>query len=114
MKVLVCDPISQTGIEHLQQQNGLETIVLDRCHSEEELLPIMKDVSAMAVRSETKVTKTILEAAPEMRIVGRAGARPGERPPARPRRPRRARRQRPSRSRRRAAREGRGAGIRGL
>ena len=27
----------------------------------------------MAVRSETKVTKTILEAAPEMRIVGRAG-----------------------------------------
>ena len=73
MKVLVCDPISQTGIEHLQQQNGLETIVLDRCHSEEELLPIMKDVSAMAVRSETKVTKTILEAAPEMRIVGRAG-----------------------------------------
>lgn len=73
MKVLVCDPISQTGIEHLHQQNGLETIVLDRCHSEEELLPIMKDVSAMAVRSETKVTKTILEAAPEMRIVGRAG-----------------------------------------
>ena len=73
MKVLVCDPISKTGIVHLQQQNGLETIVLDRCHSEEELLPIMKDVSAMAVRSETKVTKTILEAAPEMRIVGRAG-----------------------------------------
>ena len=73
MKVLVCDPISQTGIEHLQQQDGLETIVLDRCHSEEELLPIVKDVSAMAVRSETKVTKAILEAAPEMRIVGRAG-----------------------------------------
>ena len=58
MKVLVCEPISQTGIEHLQQQNGLETIVLDRC-PEEELLPIMKDVSAMAVRSETKVTKGI-------------------------------------------------------
>ena len=73
MKVLVCDPISQTGIEHLQQQNGLETIVLDRCHSEEELMPIVKDVSAMAIRSETKVTKAILEAAPEMRIVGRAG-----------------------------------------
>ena len=73
MKVLVCDPISQTGIEHLQQQDGLETIVLDRCHSEEELMPIVKDVSAMAIRSETKVTKAILEAAPEMRIVGRAG-----------------------------------------
>ena len=34
---------------------------------------MVKDVSAMAVRSETKVTKAILEAAPEMRIVGRAG-----------------------------------------
>ena len=73
MKVLVCDPISQLGIEHLQQQDRLQTIVLDRCHSEEELLPMVKDVSAMAVRSETKVTKAILEAAPEMRIVGRAG-----------------------------------------
>ena len=73
MKVLVCDPISQLGIEHLQQQDRLETIVLDRCHSEEELLPMVKDVSAMAVRSETKVTKAILEAAPKMRIVGRAG-----------------------------------------
>ena len=73
MKVLVCDPFSQLGIEHLQQQDRLETIVLIRCHSEEELLPMVKDVSAMAVRSETKVTKTILEAAPEMRIVGRAG-----------------------------------------
>jgi len=73
MKVLVCDPISQTGIEHLKQQDELETIVLDRCHSEEELLPIVKEVSAMAVRSETKVTKAILEAAPKMRIVGRAG-----------------------------------------
>ena len=73
MKVLVCDPISQLGIEHLQQQDRLQTIVLDRCHSEEELLPMVKDVSAMAVRSETKVTEAILEAAPEMRIVGRAG-----------------------------------------
>ena len=61
MKVLVCDPISKLGLCTCSN-NGLETIVLDRCHSEEELLPIMKDISAMAVRSETKVTKTILEA----------------------------------------------------
>ncbi len=73
MKVLVCDPISQSGIDYLKQQDGLETIVLDQRHTEEELLPLVKDASAMAVRSETKVTKAILEAAPEMRIVGRAG-----------------------------------------
>ena len=73
MKVLVCDPISQSGIDYLKQQDGLETVVLDRRHTEEELLPLVKDASAMAVRSETKVTKAILEAAPDMRIVGRAG-----------------------------------------
>ena len=57
MKVLVCDPISQTGIDHLLNQSGIETIILDRTHSEEELLELVKDVSAVAVRSETKITK---------------------------------------------------------
>ena len=73
MKVLVCDPISQTGIDFLKQQDGLEVIVLDRRHSEAELLPLVGDISAMAVRSETKVTKAVLEAAPNLKIVGRAG-----------------------------------------
>ena len=73
MKVLVCDPISQTGIDFLEQQEGLEVSVLDHCHSEKELLPLVGDVSAMAVRSETKVTKALFEAAPKMKIVGRAG-----------------------------------------
>ncbi len=73
MKVLVCDPISQTGIDFLKQQDGLEGIVLDRRHSETELLPLVGDISAMAVRSETKVTKAVLEAAPNLKIVGRAG-----------------------------------------
>ena len=44
MKVLVCDPISKTGIDFLKQQDGLETIVLDHRHSEEELLPIVDDI----------------------------------------------------------------------
>ncbi|HJN83287.1 MAG TPA: NAD(P)-dependent oxidoreductase, partial [Verrucomicrobiota bacterium] len=73
MKVLVCDPISQTGIGFLKQQDGLETVVLDHRHSEEELLPLVANAAAMAVRSETKVTKALLEAAPGMKIIGRAG-----------------------------------------
>ena len=73
MKVLVCDPISKTGIDHLLNQSGIETIILDRTHSEEELLELVKDVSAVAVRSETKITKTIIESSNELKIVGRAG-----------------------------------------
>ena len=73
MKVLVCDPISKIGIEHLKNQNNVETIILERTHSEDELLQIINDISAIAVRSETKITKTIIESAKQLKIVGRAG-----------------------------------------
>jgi D-3-phosphoglycerate dehydrogenase len=36
-------------------------------------LPLVKDVHAMVVRSETKITRKVMEAAPNLRVVGRAG-----------------------------------------
>jgi D-3-phosphoglycerate dehydrogenase len=47
--------------------------VLPKRLTEAELLPVVKDVAAMVVRSETKVTRKVIEAAPELRVVGRAG-----------------------------------------
>ncbi len=41
--------------------------------SEAELLPLVADAVAMVVRSETKVTRKVIEAAPLLRVVGRAG-----------------------------------------
>ena len=41
--------------------------------SEAELFPLVADVEAMVVRSETKVTRKVMEAAPQLRVVGRAG-----------------------------------------
>ncbi|HWD94457.1 MAG TPA: phosphoglycerate dehydrogenase [Verrucomicrobiae bacterium] len=73
MKVLVCDPISPKGITLLQQRPEFQVTVLPKRLSEAELLPLVSDVVAMIVRSETKVTKKILEAAPNLRVVGRAG-----------------------------------------
>jgi D-3-phosphoglycerate dehydrogenase len=73
MKVLVCDPVSQKGIELLQQRPEFEVVVLPKRLSESELLPIVGDVTAMVVRSETKVTRKVIEAAPKLRVVGRAG-----------------------------------------
>ena len=40
---------------------------------EAELAPRLADVDALIVRSETKVTRTLLEAAPRLQVVGRAG-----------------------------------------
>lgn len=48
-------------------------MVLPKQLTEAELLPVVADVSAMIVRSETKVTKRVLEAAKKLRVVGRAG-----------------------------------------
>src|SRR5712692_10502333 len=73
MKILVCDPVSPKGIALLQQRPEFKVVVLPKRHSEEELLPLVQDVVAMVVRSETKVTRKIIEAAARLRVVGRAG-----------------------------------------
>src|SRR5512137_127123 len=73
MKILVCDPVSPKGIALLQQRPEFEVVVLPKRLTEAELLPVVTDVVAMVVRSETKVTRKVIEAAPKLRVVGRAG-----------------------------------------
>src|SRR2546427_5116197 len=73
MNVMICDPISPKGIALLQQQPEFKVTVLEKRLPEAELLPLVREVEAMVVRSETKVTKRIIEAAPKLRVVGRAG-----------------------------------------
>ena len=73
MKVLVCDPISPKGIALLQQRPEFQVTVLPKRLSEAELIPLVADVVAMLVRSETKVTRKVIEAAKQLRVVGRAG-----------------------------------------
>jgi len=73
MKVLVCDPISPKGIALLQARPEFNVVVLPRKHAEAELLPLVADTAALIVRSETEVTRKVLEAAPQLRVVGRAG-----------------------------------------
>lgn len=73
MKILVCDPISPKGVELLQQRPEFKVVVLEKRLSEAELLPEVSDVVGMIVRSETKVTRKVIEAAPNLKVVGRAG-----------------------------------------
>ena len=73
MNVLVCDPISPKGVALLQKQRELTVTVLKQKMAEADLLPLVKDVHAMVVRSETKITRNVIEAAPNLRVVGRAG-----------------------------------------
>src|SRR5437764_12460472 len=73
MKILVCDPVSPKGISLLEQRPEFKVVVLPKRLSEVELLPLVQDAVALVVRSETKVTKAVIEAAKELRVVGRAG-----------------------------------------
>jgi D-3-phosphoglycerate dehydrogenase len=73
MNVLICDPISPKGIEYLKQQPGLKLTVLEKRKSEAELLPLVAEMHALVVRSETKISRQVIEAAPQLKVVGRAG-----------------------------------------
>ncbi|MFH1496854.1 MAG: phosphoglycerate dehydrogenase [Verrucomicrobiota bacterium] len=72
MKILVADKISPKGVAYLRQQPGFE-VVEAYGSSPEQVLDLVKDVHAIAVRSETKITKEVLAAAPLLKVVGRAG-----------------------------------------
>src|SRR5450432_3319165 len=72
MKVLVADKISPKGVAFLRSQPGFE-VVEAYGSSPAKLLELVRDVHAIAVRSETKITAEVLAAAPLLKVVGRAG-----------------------------------------
>ncbi|MFT3780649.1 MAG: phosphoglycerate dehydrogenase [Nibricoccus sp.] len=72
MKVLVADKISPKGVEYLRKQPGFEVIEAYG-FTPAKVLELVKDVHAIAVRSETKITREVIAAAPLLKVVGRAG-----------------------------------------
>ena len=72
MKILVADKISPKGVAYLRQQPGFE--VMEAYGSTPaQVLELVKDVHAIAVRSETKISREVFAAAPLLKVVGRAG-----------------------------------------
>src|SRR6201982_2343617 len=68
MKVIVADKISERGVQLLREAGW--NIVLT---SKETLNKEIADADALIVRSATKVTPDLLDKAPRLRVVGRAG-----------------------------------------
>ncbi len=71
MKVLVADKISDTGIAKLRE-DGFEVDIKTGL-SEAELVAVIADYDALIVRSATKATRPVIEAATKLKIIGRAG-----------------------------------------
>ncbi|WP_087037977.1 D-2-hydroxyacid dehydrogenase [Thermococcus litoralis] len=71
MKVLVAAPLHEKAIEILKNA-GLE-VVYEEYPDQEKLKELVKDVNAIIVRSKPKVTKEIIDAAPSLKVIARAG-----------------------------------------
>lgn len=70
MRVLVADPVSEQGIAVLQKEFMVDVKLK---LLPEELTAIIDQYDALVVRSETKVTASIIEAATKLKVIGRAG-----------------------------------------
>jgi D-3-phosphoglycerate dehydrogenase len=71
-KVLVADPISPKGVE-LLESGGQLLVEVKTGLKEDELLSIVAEYAAIVVRSQTKITAKVIEAAKRLKAVGRAG-----------------------------------------
>jgi D-3-phosphoglycerate dehydrogenase len=72
MKVLVSDNLGEAGIKMFQDEEKIDVDVKTGL-SPEELKSIIKDYDALVIRSATKVTEDLLNAATKLKVVGRAG-----------------------------------------
>lgn len=71
-KVLVSDPISDFGIQLLMDAPDV-TVDKKPGLSEDELIGVIGEYDALLVRSQTKVTPRIMQAAKKLKVIGRAG-----------------------------------------
>ncbi len=72
MKVLVSDPLSEVGLKIFRETPGLQVDV-NTGLTPEELKGVIGSYDALAIRSATRVTADIIEAAKELKVIGRAG-----------------------------------------
>ncbi len=70
MKILVADPISDKGVAILRKEHDVDVRLK---LTPEELIAAIPGYDALVVRSETKVTKAVIGAADNLKVIGRAG-----------------------------------------
>ncbi len=71
-KIFVSDKLDASGLRFLEQTKGIQVINKPGLKGQD-LKDAIRDVDAIVIRSETKVTKEIIDAAVRLKIIGRAG-----------------------------------------
>ena len=70
-RILICDELSSVAVD-IFRERGFEPEVRTGM-TEDELIEAVPGVHALVIRSATKVTRRVIEAADELRVIGRAG-----------------------------------------
>jgi D-3-phosphoglycerate dehydrogenase len=69
-RILIADPVAPEGIELLRASGDVD---VNTGLAADALIGIIGNYDALVVRSETKVTRPVIEAATRMQVIGRAG-----------------------------------------
>lgn len=72
MKVLVADKISEEGLAVFREAPDIE-VEIKTGLGEDELAAAAAEASALVIRSGVKVTRKVIESAPKLKVIGRAG-----------------------------------------
>lgn len=72
MKILVSDPLAPQGLELFQRAPGFDVDVRLELKPAE-LIGLIGDYQGLVIRSGTKVTSKVVEAAQNLKVIGRAG-----------------------------------------
>ncbi|SMG55191.1 hypothetical protein [Paenibacillus aquistagni] len=71
-RVLVSDPISDFGLQQLTRAEDVKVAKITGLN-EEGLISVIHSYDALLVRSQTKLTKRIIEAGVRLQVIGQAG-----------------------------------------
>ncbi len=69
MNILIAEPLAPAGVELFESQPGWNTIL----SNPKEYAQHLAEADALMVRSAVKVNQSVLERAPKLRVIGRAG-----------------------------------------
>lgn len=72
MKILVSDSLHERGVEALEATPGFE-VEVNTSLTQEELIGVIKNYDGLVIRSGTKVSEEVIEAADRLKVIGRAG-----------------------------------------
>ncbi|TPQ27805.1 phosphoglycerate dehydrogenase [Methylomonas koyamae] len=71
-KILISDKLAEDGVNFLNAQEGIQ-IHIQTGLDEDELCELIAEYDALLIRSDTQVTRRVLQCATKLKVVGRAG-----------------------------------------